>query len=375
MPKNIVILFDGTSNEITANRTNILRLYGCLEKTPKQVVFYDPGVGTFGAESSFRFVRKATEIWGLATGAGLGRNVLEAYRFLLDTYEKGDRIYIFGFSRGAYTARVLAGFLHSLGLINHTQLNLLHYAFRTYKGIGGKGTSAITEDDPAFEGMRHYRRALRPTPVPIAGLGLFDTVASVIEVIRLVPRLRAHAFTHQNPSVAACRHAVALHERRVMFRPQLWPEDQPVASEDGETPQDAKEVWFSGVHGDVGGGYPEADSALAKVPLHWMIEETRAWGLRYNNDVIEQIVLGTNPEKTYVAPDPSSEPQNSMGQIWPLLEFLPARARGPQVKHAAFGVHLPLFQPRHVPENAWVHRSVFEGGNAPEHLPDTYRDG
>lgn len=90
MPKNIVILLDGTSNEISANRSNILRLYGTLEKSGRQLVYYDPGVGTFGAENAWlRFWRKAVEILGLATGWGLDHNVKEAYRFLVENYDDG----------------------------------------------------------------------------------------------------------------------------------------------------------------------------------------------------------------------------------------------------------------------------------------------
>lgn len=113
MPKNIVILCDGTSNEISQNRTNVLRLFGALERSPEQVVFYDPGVGTFGAENAWSYYyRKAIEIWGLATGWGLDQNVKEAYKFLIEYYDDGkrpngknedpDQIFIFGFSRGAY---------------------------------------------------------------------------------------------------------------------------------------------------------------------------------------------------------------------------------------------------------------------------------
>ena len=148
MARNIVILLDGTSNEIASDRTNILRLFGTLRRSEEQIVYYDPGVGTFGADDAWlQSYRKAVEIWGLATGWGLDQNVKEAYRFLVETYRKAprdadgkrigedDRIYIFGFSRGAYTARVLAGFIHALGLIEPHHLNLLDYAYNTYKGI------------------------------------------------------------------------------------------------------------------------------------------------------------------------------------------------------------------------------------------------
>ena len=170
MSKNIVLLFDGTSNEISADRTNILRLFGCLRRSDEQIVYYDPGVGTFGAEENWSgLARDAYEIWGLATGWGLDHNVKEAYRFLVEHYDSGpvdadgrhsdrDRIYIFGFSRGAYSARVLAGFIHAFGLMSKYHLNLLDYAYRTIRAF------------PAAMWQMHRRRAeclARPLPSPL----------------------------------------------------------------------------------------------------------------------------------------------------------------------------------------------------------------
>jgi uncharacterized protein (DUF2235 family) len=229
MPKNIVILCDGTSNTISENRTNVLRLHGVLEKSDEQLVYYDPGVGTFGAANAWlRSYRKAHEIWGLATGWGLDHNVKEAYRFLVDNFDDGeradgrnvepDRIYLFGFSRGAYTVRVLAGFLHAIGLIRPANLNLLDYAYSAYKSVGDPGASddMDTESDP-FAEVRLYERALRPRRPVIRCLGLFDTVGSVIEWGRYMPRFHYHAFTKTNKSVESVRHAVAIDERRTMF--------------------------------------------------------------------------------------------------------------------------------------------------------------
>ncbi len=110
MPKSIIICCDGTGNEIKENESNVLKFYRLLLKNKKQVVFYDPGVGTIsnsGAWSTFK--SKSKGVLGLVTGFGLDKNVLDAYRFLIRNYEDGDDIYLFGFSRGAYTVRVLAG--------------------------------------------------------------------------------------------------------------------------------------------------------------------------------------------------------------------------------------------------------------------------
>lgn len=410
MGKNIVLLFDGTSNEIAADRTNILRLFGTLRRTDRQLVYYDPGVGTFGADESWSQVwRKAVEVWGLATGWGMDSNIKQAYRFIVENYEaapresdgkkigEDDRIYIFGFSRGAYTARVLAGFIHALGLIRREHLNLVDYAYRTYKGIPDHQTHAPATPAPegsparsAFAAMRLYERTLKGIRPTIELLGLFDTVASVIEPGKVGIQFKTHPFTNRNPSVRHVRHAVAIDERRTMFRPELWPSDQhfwgspfrPPADRPVE-PQDVKEVWFTGVHGDIGGGYPEKQSALIKIPLAWMIRETEAMGLDYSTRTVNEVVLGKNPHKDYVAPDPMAEPHDSMNLAWRLFEFIPRKVPPSSWRHdgKGGGIYLPKSDPRFIPQDALVHISVEErlngspasGPYKPRNLPVRYR--
>ena len=381
MSKNIIILLDGTSNEISANRSNVLRLYGTLEKSERQLVYYDPGVGTFGAENAWlRFWRKAVEIWGLVTGWGLDQNVKEAYRFLVENYgrdndgrgrgEEQDSIYIFGFSRGGYSARVLAGFINAVGLIERRNLNLVDYAYRAYKRIGENKEGSFAE-------VRLYERILAPDRPPIRLLGLFDTVASLIEHGRYGPRLRSHAFTKKNVSVQSVRHAVAIDERRTMFRPQLWPEGGEYwgnpFNHSGAQPQDVREVWFTGVHGDVGGGYPEEQAELAKIPLKWMIEQTANMGIHYVTRTVNEIVLGRNPDKHYVQPNAKAKPHNSMTWGWALLEFLPRLRPKDSKWPSKFGISIPLFERRTLPDGALVHRSVFDRGNLPANLPSNSR--
>ena len=374
MPKNIALLLDGTSNEIKKNRSNILRLYGTLEKNERQLVYYDPGVGTFGADGAWsRLWRKAVEIWGMATGWGLDQNVLEAYRFLVEHYETDDRIYIFGFSRGAYTARVLAGFIHAFGLVQPRNLNLVEYAYRAYKQIDDR-------KDHTFDEIRLHERIVRPDRPPIECLGLFDTVSTVIESGRFLPRLKKHAFTKHNTSVRCIRHALAIDERRTMFRPQLWPLGTSFLKDrfnpDNATPQDVNEVWFAGVHGDVGGGYPEASAGLAKIPLHWMISQTGAEGLHYKTRTVNEIVLGQRKDRDYVSPDPLAKKNDSMTSGWKPLEFLPRLKPEDSKRRDIFGWTLPLFEPRYIPEGARIHHSVkerMEGGSYdPPNLPSEF---
>lgn len=364
MPKNIVILFDGTSNEISHNRTNVLRLYGILKKSPKQLVWYDPGVGTFGAANAWsRFLRKTREVWGLATGWGLDYNVKEAYRFLVEHYDNGksrdeerDRIYIFGFSRGAYSARVLAGFIHASGLIEQRNLNLIDYLYDAYKQIGE------TEKSDAFAEVRLYERMLDPDRPPIRMLGLFDTVASVIESGPRGIRLKSHAFTSMNRSVESVSHAVAIDERRTMFRPQLWPGEQQFwgnpFSDLNAKPQDVQELWFAGGHGDVGGGYQESESALCKVPLQWMIERAKACGLQFRTQSINSVVLGEGENSKYIPPDALGRMHNTMKSFWPILEFIPRRKPRDSHRPSLFGITIPFFEARNIPAGAQIDTSL-----------------
>ena len=136
--RNIIICCDGTGNEISENISNVLKLYRCLRKTektqPRQLVFYDPGVGTLERPDPWHKLKQDfNAILGLATGYGLDDNVLAAYAFLVHNYQAGDQIYLFGFSRGAYTVRVLAGLIHKMGLITPEQVNLAGSGLIAYK--------------------------------------------------------------------------------------------------------------------------------------------------------------------------------------------------------------------------------------------------
>jgi uncharacterized protein (DUF2235 family) len=351
MARNIVLLFDGTSNEIGADRTNVLRLYGALKRDATQLVWYDPGVGTLGRHYITRLATKAYEIAGLALGLGLDDNVKEAYRHLVQHWRKGDRICIFGFSRGAYTARVLVGFLNAIGIIEPAQMNLLDYAWREYKRI---------EQDGSFERIRMYDNLLRPERiVPVHFLGLFDTVASVITFDRLVPRLQYLPFTAGSRLVETVRHAVALDERRRMFMPQLWKkglkfEPNPYVRDDAKSPpQDVKELWFRGTHCDIGGGWPEEKSALAKVTLEWMVGEAKKAGLQFSSTTVDSVILGSKPGrdgKRYARPDPNAAVNPSLKGLWWLIECLPRR-RGPLTSRfaARYPWYIPFGERRKLP--------------------------
>lgn len=197
MAKNIVVCCDGTGNEIGVNMSNVLKLYRMLEKDEGQLVYYDPGVGTLGQRKTWgRISQNVKGVLGLATGYGLDDDVLGAYRFLAEHYSEGDQVFLFGFSRGSYSVRVLVGFIHLLGLLRSDQLNYVGYAFAAYK------RAAMDGEDLSV--AWHFRRIVGGRTIPIKFLGVWDTVASVI-VPRpdrfYIPSSETLPYTLQNPSV------------------------------------------------------------------------------------------------------------------------------------------------------------------------------
>ncbi|MGC2774582.1 MAG: DUF2235 domain-containing protein [Bradyrhizobium sp.] len=388
--KNIVICCDGTGNEISENISNVLKLYRCLRKTdkttPHQAVFYDPGVGTLTQPDSWhRFKANFNLVLGLATGYGLDDNVIKAYSFLATHYQEGDRIFLFGFSRGAYTVRVLAGLIHKIGLISPDQINLAGsgvIAYKKYSSDNPKAGRGITtevesteEEGPIPEShddqAAQFARITSARWPTIHFVGVWDTVASVIvprpDRLLALPSLEELAFTIQNPSVKIFRQAAAIDERRCMFRLKGWDMPQTFTpnrfNKAHAGPQDAKQVWFAGVHGDVGGGYPEAQSPASKYPLLWMIDEAVEAGLAVNPRTVNQLAWGVQRKNSpfkYVAPSVQGPLHNSMTPAWRLLEYLPKSATYKEwpARQAHFGFYIPDCEPRFIPENAFIHESV-----------------
>ncbi len=383
MPKNIVVCCDGTGNEINANLTSVLKLFRIVERSESQRVYYDPGIGTLGESDPWSCLKRDVKsVFGLVTGYGLDDNVLDAYEFLVRTYGPGDDIYLFGFSRGAYTVRVVAGIVHLMGLLHPDQSNIDGYALAAYKRAGAQNDLPVAW---------HFSRVVKARSVPIKFIGVWDTVASVLVPRRdrlFVPSLLMLPYTRTNPSVEIFRQAIAIDERRRMFRLNRWIEPQdhvpdPFATSDPPRRQDIKQVWFAGVHADIGGGYPEAESGLSKYPLAWMVEEAERAGLRINTGMRNHLILGQARQGStheYVPPDPNAPLHDSMTPGWWLLEWLPKRAKwkeGPQ-RGSSSGWYIPRGEPRFIPEGARVHHSVIarrdsDPGYRPPNLPATFQ--
>ena len=316
--KNIVLCCDGTGNEFGRNNTNVVLTYMLAEKDDRQVVYYDPGVGTGGweyEEDGGGLRAKGDR----ATGRGLQRNVEDAYRYLMTSYEPGDRVYLFGFSRGAFTVRSLAGMLHKCGLLRADAGNFVEYAGKMYNA-------------PAGDAVAREFRAVFGRPCPVHFIGVWDTVASLV----LNAGKRFHDAT-LNPEVSHGFHALAIDEARRDFPPSLWDE----TAAHGE--QTVEQVWFAGVHSDIGGWYDER--GLSNVTLHWMLGEARAHGFR-----MDEARLAGLP------PDPHGQAHESYEGFW--------RIRGRET--------------RAIPSGARIHASVHErmerrtNGYRPANLPETY---
>src|SRR3954469_1133212 len=204
-PRKLVVLLDGTGNEIGSNLSNVLKLYRVIEKGDDQLVYYDPGVGTIGQPGWWRQLGlKVRGVLGLAFGLGLDDNVLGAYAWLCRTWREGDEIFLFGFSRGAYTARVLAGFIRLIGLLDAEQLNLCGYALVAYKRSGDTGDFKIGGD---------FARVAKSRLASIRFVGVWDTVSTVLtpnSKFLYLPWPLTLPFTRKNSRVETFRHAISM---------------------------------------------------------------------------------------------------------------------------------------------------------------------
>jgi uncharacterized protein (DUF2235 family) len=350
VPKNIVICCDGTGNEFSDHNSNVVKLYSTLVIDGKtQIGYYHPGVGTMGAPTaSNRFTKFWTRVAGLAFGMGLLSNVGDAYRYLMNTYEDGDCVYLFGFSRGAYTVRALAGVLHMYGLLYPGNDGLIPYILRMY-AKKTRDASGMTHTFARADGFK----AAFCRDCPLQLVGVWDTVSSVGYVwdpVRL-------PYTAQNPDMKNGRHAVSIDERRCYFRNNLWGAQLP-----GQT---LKQVWFAGVHSDIGGSYLEAESGLSQIALEWMLCEAVSLGLLVD-PVRADFVLGrpgsasppAGSQPSPVRPDPLAKIHNSLTLVWWLVEFLPHKYYDFAERQAKW--RIPLGARRTIPDGSVLHTTVKE---------------
>jgi uncharacterized protein (DUF2235 family) len=294
MPKNIVICADGTGNTTIKGRgTNVFKLYEAVDENgheldpslPQQAAIYHDGVGT----ESLKWIRFVTG----ATGWGLSRNVKQLYGELARVYDPGDRIFLFGFSRGAFTVRTLAGLIVTCGILNpdkystnvafHRAIDEAYTAYRCkYQTLVSKwlhGVRTVHSAELRKRFSENIPGFTDPTQHVIEFIGVWDTVDAVGVPFRIADMINSVFYAFKFPDLAlsphvghAC-HALALDEQRQSFTPVLWHEGN------SERPERIQQVWFAGVHSNVGGGYPR--QGLSFVSLDWMMTEAERHGLRF----------------------------------------------------------------------------------------------
>lgn len=290
MARNIVVCCDGTGDTLDTERTNVGRIYASLADDADQTVFYDAGVGTFGARFFGVNVGKALgKGLGLAFGYGIKQNMENCYRFLVANYAADDRVYLIGFSRGAFTARSLASMLVRCGVLEKQHESRVSDALKLY--LKGRPTADVN----AFKNA--YARDCIPRFV-----GVWETVGALGVV------LATHRFTNNtlNPQVPRAYQALSIDEKRKKFAPTLWDESHKTAQ------QIIQQVWFPGVHSDVGGGY--SNHELADIPLRWMMDHAASDGVRFKPE-----------RREAVQGDPLGRMHHSYKGWWRLL--------GKQVRH------------------------------------------
>jgi uncharacterized protein (DUF2235 family) len=314
MARRIVVLADGTGNTVSEDDSNVLRVCRMLDlsRPEQQIALYDPGVGTRTTTDELRralppgmqFINDQRDrestfalcvrwILGLGFGLGTDRNLRQLYEWLARAYEPGDEIYLFAFSRGAFTVRALAGLIYRCGLLRRDRVALVSEALRRYTKHYERAWNATNLRSLKLD-VAAFRRA-NSHPVNVRFLGVWDTVKSVGY---LRPKNLPH--TRHNPIVQTVRHAVSLGERRSMYAMTTWggldADTRPATfvparwgvERLGRPPirwQDVEEVWFAGNHADIGGGYPSDQRSPADVSLRWMVNEARHCGLLVSEPV------------------------------------------------------------------------------------------
>jgi uncharacterized protein (DUF2235 family)/acyl carrier protein len=319
--KNIIICCDGTGNEYGRNNTNVVSAFQALTRDEDQIAFYDPGVGTFDALGK-TFGKKVGKLLGAGFGYGLRENMQDAYSYLMDRFHPGDRIYLFGFSRGAFTVRSLAGLLHKCGLLQKGSKNLIPYALNIYNERG---------NDTIAEGFKDtYCHECKPYLI-----GVWDTVGSLGHILA-----KKFFNAELNPDVRFGYHAVSIDEKRKKFPVSLWDETQIHPN------QTIEQVWFAGVHSDVGGWYDER--GLSDTSLRWMLMKAEAAGLRLREGWETTVKLHPN------AADEAAQHESRRG-MWKLWRKVQ----------------------REIPDEALIHKSVHERmraiGRYKPPLPDNHK--
>ena len=305
MPKNLVLCCDGTWDSADQEKdpntgeicvSNVLKIAVRMKKRTEagklQIVYYDQGVGSSG--------NLLDRVGGGAFGEGLEMNINDVYRFLVANYEPGDAIYLIGFSRGAYTARSIAGMIRRCGILRRECVREYPDAKELYK-------SGVQSNDPRAQQFRKDNCIEDNTPIQC--IAVWDTVGSVGIPVHGFEGFNEQKYgfldTTLSSAVSYAFHGLAVDERRGPFKPTLWV-SQPTPAQQPNVQQ----VWFAGVHSDVGGGYPE--HGLSDLALNWILDCLQTAGAEPDPAVIKS--LGTKP-------DPMQKTHNSLKGLFVVDTF------------------------------------------------------
>lgn len=334
MSKRIILLLDGTWNDADSGPadTNIVRLREIISNSldvahPMKVDALSPGseairtsisAGTFEGREHLIFYERGVGTGGFldlyfggAFGTGLSRNIRRAYRFLSEKYADGDEVFIFGFSRGSYTARSLAGYIAAVGLIYSKFCTEENESRAWY----------FYRQRPA-DRIRAALGNLSARPVALKCLGVFDTVGALGVPLPFFRRENRDLFEFHDVGLSNAGslnlHALAIDEHRLSFEPTLW--RQPAF---GPTSGDVEQVWFAGAHSDVGGGYIDEDlrqgrsvPALDDISLDWMLRRVTA---KYGDFPVKRNGVPQWPRVSKAAPfAPQHEPRGGLFRLLPL---------------------------------------------------------
>lgn len=320
--KRLVVCCDGTWNrpdhidQGVAAPTNVAKTALALadrdDADNPQLLHYQGGVGT----------RRWERLLGGGLGVGLSRNVQECYGFLVDNYEPGDELYFFGFSRGAFTARSTVGLVRNSGILRREHRGRIEQAYSLYRNPN-------KDSQPSGIAAELFRRSYSHSEIYVQFVGVWDTVGALgIPIDGFRPPVLSNLWTFHDTTLSRyvrhAYHAVAIDERRKPFRPTLW------IQKDDATGQTLEQVWFAGVHCDVGGGY--RDPELSELPLLWMVAKARACGLAFKPDHLVRKQTGFDVEARRagiaVAPDPRGELHDSRTRFYLLLPAYDRRLAG-----------------------------------------------
>ena len=339
MTKRIVICFDGTAENASGSQKSNIGLIESLLTNPdvatgdEEYFLYLPGVGTWGMYEGGRITRAIKVLLGLMFGYGLKLNIRKAYAYLSQQYQPGDEIYLFGFSRGAYTARALIGMIHKCGVLRKDEQNRQKQAFKIFRR---------NRNDKEAESFKQQFC----TTAPIKYAGLFDTVSSC----GWVWSPTTFAYTEGLPNTQHIRHAMSIDERRAFYRAnRIRRKDM----------YDVQQVWFAGVHGDIGGHYKARNNnPLTRVALAWILSEAERNGMDIDVSRAQKILQKCNP---------LAKRHFSLKGLWWLAEFFPKLISVPPGKWSLFArdkhgwgkrIRLNLGRHRPIGPDECVHESV-----------------